>query len=159
MPEDAAAIARIYIDSWNAGFGDLMPKRALDAETVRRWRADLAAPLPHRWWTATRDGAVVGFAGIGPSRDPIDSTLGELDTIAVDPKHWRTGVGRALMARALHHLAADGYREAIVWTLASYPRGSGFYESTGWRPSGLLRDGGRQVRYGHPLTGEGSPTD
>src|SRR5437773_1179409 len=28
--DDAAAIARIYVESWNAGFGDLMPPRVLD---------------------------------------------------------------------------------------------------------------------------------
>ncbi len=151
VPQDAANIARIYIDSWNAGFGDLMRTRVLDPETIARWRVDLAAPLPHRWWAATREGAIVGFAGIGPSRDPIDPDLGELDTIAVAPDEWRTGVGRALMSHALHYLAEDRYREAILWTLARYPRGAGFYESTGWSANGAVRDGGREVCYSHPL--------
>ena len=151
LPADVATIARIYVESANAGFGDLEPRRVLDSERVERWRADLAAPLPHRWWVATRGSAIVGFAGIGPSRDPIDPTLGELDTIAVDPSHWRTGVGRALMSQALHHLSADGYREAVVWTLARYPRGAGFYESTGWTLNGAVRVDGRQVCYTHAL--------
>jgi N-acetylglutamate synthase-like GNAT family acetyltransferase len=114
---DAAVIARIYIDSWNAGFGDLMPTRILDEEHIERWRSDLAAPLPQRWWVAERGGTVIGFVGIGTSRDPIDATLGELDTIAVAPAYWRGGIGRALMAIALRHLREDGYREAILWTL------------------------------------------
>ena len=149
--DDAPTVARIYIDAWNLGFGDLMPKRALDRETIDRWRVDLTAPVPQRWWAAIREGAMVGFTGIGPSRDPIDASLGELDTIAVDPGHWRTGVGRALMSQALRYLSADGYREAILWTLAAYPRGAGFYESSGWSPSGAVRDAGRQVCYTHPL--------
>ena len=86
-PDDAPVVARIYIDSWNAGFGDLMPFRTLDAERVERWRRDLSAPLPHRWWVAAMASEIVGFAGIGPSRDPIDPELGELDTIAIDPTH------------------------------------------------------------------------
>ena len=66
---------------------------------------------------------IVGFAGIGPSRDPIDPELGELDTIAIDPAHWRRGVGRALMAVVVGHLETDGYRAAIVWALENYPQG------------------------------------
>ena len=151
LPADVEAIVRIYVESANVGFGDLDKKRVLDSERVERWRSDLAAPLPYRWWVATRDGAIVGFAGIGPSRDPIDPDLGELDTIAVEPSHWRTGVGRALMSQALRHLSADGYREAIVWTLANYPRGAAFYESTGWRANGAFRASGRHVCYAHPL--------
>jgi N-acetylglutamate synthase-like GNAT family acetyltransferase len=61
---------------------------------------------------------VAGFAGICPSRDPVEAGLGELDTIAVDPWDWRTGVGRALMAVALDTLRGTGYAEAIVWTSA-----------------------------------------
>ncbi len=148
---DVETIARIYVESSNAGFGDLEPKRVLDSGRVERWRVDLAAPLPHRWWVAIRKGTIVGFTGIGPSRDPIDPTLGELDTIAVEQSQWRTGVGRALMSQALEFLSADGYREAILWTLANYPRAAAFYQSTGWRPNGAVREAGRQVCYAHPL--------
>ena len=150
VQEDAEAVTRIYVESWNEGFGDLMRMREVDAKLTSRWREDLIQPV-HRWWVAERDGAIVGFAGIGPSRDPVDPSLGELDTIAVDPGCWRTGVGRALMSQALRYLSADGYVEAVLWTLARYPRGDGFYRATGWSPNGAVRDGGRQVCYAHPL--------
>jgi GNAT superfamily N-acetyltransferase len=151
VPDDAEAVARIYVDSWNAGFGDLMGTLELDAERKSRWREALASPPPHRWWIAGRDDAIVGFSGIGASRDPVDASLGELDTIAVDPPFWRTGVGRALMDRALRALSGDGYREAVLWTVARYARGAAFYEATGWTPNGATRDDGRQVCYTHPL--------
>jgi hypothetical protein len=83
---DAETIAQIYVDSWNAGFVGLMTRRRVDTELVARWRRDISAPFPHRWWVAELAGVVVGFAGIGPSRDPIDPALCELDTIAVDPR-------------------------------------------------------------------------
>src|SRR5438094_6921105 len=130
--KDATAVAQIYVDSWNLGFTDLMPQRQVDTNLVVRWRRDLVAPLPSRWWVAEQDGAIVGFTGIGPSRDPIDPEIGELDTIAVDPSMWRLGIGRALMSTALHSLMADGYREAVLWTLAGYEQGKRFYESMGW---------------------------
>src|SRR4051794_19471805 len=101
---DAGSIAQIYVDSWNMGFAELMHTRQLTAELIARWERDLMAPPPHRWWVAEMDHTIVGFAGIGPSRDPIDLTLGELDTIAISPTHWRRGIGRALLTLALGYL-------------------------------------------------------
>ena len=123
---DASDVARIYVDSWNLGFGSLTPHRLVDAELITRWEKDLTAPLPHRWWIAEVDGLTAGFAGICPSRDPVVPGLGELDTIATTPSMWRRGIGSALMAMAVKSLARDGYREAVVWTLANYERGRAF---------------------------------
>ncbi len=146
-PHDAPVIARIDADSWNAGFGDLMPVRPFDFDRVECWRLDLDAPLPYRWWVAELCGVVVGFAGIGPSRTPSDPELGEIDTIAIDPAHWRQGLGRTLMAVAVEHLEADGYRAAILWTLEHYPQGQRFYEALGWKRDGGTRHKGSQIRY------------
>jgi GNAT superfamily N-acetyltransferase len=141
--DDAARIAQIYVDSWNAGFGALMPPAVLDDARIARWASELAAG---NWWVALHDGTIAGFTGICPSRDPIDPQLGELDTIAVDPPYWRTGVGTALMRRALEELAAT-YPEAILWTLADYPQGQRFYTKTGWTSTARTRDDGHQVSY------------
>lgn len=140
---DGAEVARVYVDSWNAGFGELMPVAVLDEGRVARWSATVA---DGNWWVAEVDGALAGFVGIGASRDPVDPELGELDTIAVDPPHWRTGVGTALMQRALEGLGAR-YDEAILWTLANYPQGQTFYAKTGWTLSAASRDNGHQVQY------------
>jgi GNAT superfamily N-acetyltransferase len=148
---DAPIVARIYVDSWNVGFEGLMPARELTTELVARWERALVAPVPHRWWVAEAGGSLAGFAGIGPSRDPIDLDLGELDTIALDPAWWRRGIGSALMAVAVGWLRVDGYREAVLWTLAGYQRGQRFYEAVGWRLDGGVRDEGRQVRYRRSL--------
>jgi N-acetylglutamate synthase-like GNAT family acetyltransferase len=149
---DADEVVRIYVASWLAGFGDRMPEIAADAERIERWRATLAAARPpERWWVAERDGAVVGFAGVCPCRDPVDPRLGELDTIAVDPPAWRTGVGRALLAEAVAAVEAHGYAEAVLWTLAAYPLGESFYRRAGFAPTGRVRRDGRQVQYGRRL--------
>ena len=146
---DTEVIVRIYIVSWNAGFGSLLSQdnRTVTEEITERWRRDLSRPLPYRWWVAERGASIVGFIGIGPSRDPVDPWLGEVDTIAVDEPHWRMGVGSALMSVAVHHLVADGYNDAILWTVECYERGITFYEAMGWRRDGGVRDGGRQVRF------------
>ena len=153
-PDDAEAVATIYVDSWNAGFGHLMGKKEFDSELIERWRVTLSGAPPARWWVTPRDGAIHGFVGIGSCRDPADATLGEVDTIAVDPDHWRIGVGRVLMRRALEYLRLDGYHEARLWTLAEYPRAAAFYESMGWSLSGAARDEGRQLCYSHRLVGD-----
>ena len=142
---DADCVAAIYVESWNAGFGDLMGVREVDTGLVARWRRDLGAG-PQRWWVAERDARVVGFAGVGPSRDPVDARLGELDTIAVTPDEWRSGVGRALMTVARRALDAE-FAEAIVWTVAGYERGHRFYEATGWTADGGTRAEGREVSF------------
>lgn len=146
---DANEVVRIYVASWLAGFGDLMPEISAGAARTGRWRATLAdARPPERWWVAERAGAIVGFAGVCPCRDPVDPRLGELDTIAVDPAAWRTGVGRELLAEAVAALAAHGYAEAVLWTLAAYPLGESFYRAAGFTPTGRARKEGRQIQYG-----------
>jgi GNAT superfamily N-acetyltransferase len=47
---------------------------------------------------AEQDGRVVGFAVAGAAKDPQGA--GELYAINVDPDHWGTGAGRALLVAA-----------------------------------------------------------
>ena len=151
-PADAEAVARVYVASWNEGFADLMPPRVLNPEQVTRWARDLDAG-PVRWRLAESGGSVIGFVGTGPSRDPIEPDLGELDTIAVAPSAWRLGVGRRLMNSAIEILRDADYSQGILWTLADYQQGRNFYEATGWRSSGEARDFGRQIAFRRVLMG------
>ncbi len=153
---DAADVARIYVVSWNEGFGDLMGFRRSSPSDAERWRSELTSGRA-QWWVAETDGRVAGFAGICPSRDPVQAGLGELDTIAVDPPDWRTGVGTALMTAALDALHGARYAEAILWTPAGYQRGHGFYRAMGWLPDGGRRDDGRQVSFRQSLNKPASP--
>jgi GNAT superfamily N-acetyltransferase len=148
---DAAAVSSIYVASSNIAFGGLLPQMVSSAARIERWRRDLCASPPQRWWVAERAGQVLGFAGIAPSRDPVDPTVGELDTIAVDPALWRLGIGRRLMAVAVRHLESDGYERAVVWTLTGNGPARRFYVATGWREDGVTRHSGRQTRYGRAV--------
>ena len=148
---DADDIARIYIDSWNHGFGHLTRYRSMTPERVERWRRDLRDPTV-TWTVAEIDGVMVGFAGVGPCRDPIDETVGELETIAVDPSAWRRGIGRLLMEDALDRLRST-YSSAVLWTVADYERGHAFYRALGWVPLGWRRADGAEVAFGRQLDG------
>ena len=85
-------------------------------------------------------------AGIDPSRDPIDPKVGESDTIAVLPRHWRRGVGSVLMERCLNYLNEESYHWAVVWTVAGHDQGIGFFRKFGWQLDGVARDDRRHVR-------------
>ena len=147
--DDAARVAQIYVESWNEGFGDLVGYRVLGDAQIERWKRTLSSGL-RQWWVAEDRTEIVGLVGVGPSRDPIDVALGELDTIAVSPSHWRRGMGRSLMTVALRALAAD-YHDAIVWTVAGYDRGYRFYEAIGWHRDGGTRADGREVSFRRSL--------
>ena len=107
--------------SWNKGFAGLMPSRVMDTVQVAPWQHALGEATL-RWWIAHADTAILGFVATGPSRDPVASSLGELDTIAVLPPVWRHGVGSRLMVAAIGDLRDNNYRACIVWTLAGYER-------------------------------------
>jgi hypothetical protein len=47
---DAEDVARTYVDSWNAGFTDLLSQREITTELVARWRQDLVKPFPPGGW-------------------------------------------------------------------------------------------------------------
>lgn len=147
--DDAETVARIYIESWNDGFGHLLGVRRLDADVIERWRRALTVD-DGNWTVAELDGIVVGIVGVGPSRDPIDPALGELDTIAVDPAHWRIGVGRRLMDHALGVLRVS-WSQAILWTPENHERGHAFYRATGWIALGRSRRDGTEVAFGRRL--------
>jgi GNAT superfamily N-acetyltransferase len=142
---DADAIERIRVRAWRVAYRHVFPPAELDAMPIdaSRWRERLAEP-PSGWTTlvADRDGEVVGFTALGPSRD--GAPIGELYAIYVEPDAWSTGAGRALI-QATEDVLAETFGEATLWVLEENPRARRFYESFGW-----THDGGRQLfeRYG-----------
>jgi GNAT superfamily N-acetyltransferase len=138
---DAEGIARVQERGWQTAYRHVFPAEELDRGgfiQAARWRERLERP-PLGWSTfvAERDGAIVGFTSVGPSRD--EHGIGELYAIYVDPREWSTGAGRALIERAEEQLRED-YAEVTLWVLEDNPRARRFYERAGW---GL--DGGRKA--------------
>lgn len=137
--DDALAIETIRVNGWRTAYRHVFPPAELDALPIddRRWRPRLETP-PDGWTTliAERDGGVVGFASVGPSRD--EPGPGELYAIYIDPDHWSSGVGRVLIEAAEARLAAE-YAEATLWVLDDNPRACRFYERAGWAPDGATK--------------------
>jgi GNAT superfamily N-acetyltransferase len=156
---DARAIETIRVSGWRTAYRHVFPANELDAMPIdsSRWAMRLETPPPG--WTscvAVRDGAVVGFSSVGPSRD--ERGIGELYALYVDPEHWSTGAGLALMTQAEIQLASE-YTEATLWVLADNPRARRFYERAGWAADGAQKAEERwgvrapEVRYRKSLTG------
>ena len=144
VPEDADAIARAHVRAWQRAYTDLFPANELArldaAQRAESLRRRLRADEPRRATLAVEDGgAVVGFASVGPSRDPDGDGLGELYAIYVDPDCWSRGAGRRLMDGALAALRDAGFEEATLWVLGRNPRARAFYEASGWTLDGTAK--------------------
>jgi L-amino acid N-acyltransferase YncA len=139
VPADARAIAEVHVRSWQAAYRGELPDDYLDGLSVdereRMWTAVFAEPEPRAAvFVATDDeGRVVGFTGVGPSRDDDASTsTGEVRTIYLRPEWFGKGVGRDLFARANERLRELGFSRATLWVLATNERSRRFYEKAGW---------------------------
>jgi GNAT superfamily N-acetyltransferase len=139
-PQEAYAIARVHTRSWQVGYAHAFPAEALASISAERradrWADRLRAPQPRTaLLVAEADGEVCGFAALGPARESR-ARVGELYAIYVDPDHWGTGVGQALIAEGEERLRAAGFTEAILWVLEDNPRARRFYEAAGWTHDG-----------------------
>ena len=140
---DADAIGRIQVETWRAAYTGLMPDETIagfDVEARQRlWHAWFEQPWPgSAVFVAEREGAVVGFANIGPCRE--EHGAGELYAIYVQPDSWGTGAGRALIQRVEESLRSAGFGEAILWVLEGNERAERFYRAAGWELDGRKVD-------------------
>jgi len=140
-PEDAMAVARVHVRSWQAAYQSLLPDDYLDQlrPEDRAGKYDFTHVDPHKPWTivAAEEGLIHGFATTAPSREPTD--YGELYALYVDPEHWGRGIGTALVSAARIRLSKLGFRNALLWVLAGNVRADRFYRIDGWLPDGQRR--------------------
>ena len=156
LVEDAETIAAIQVAGWQTAFRGIVSDGYLDAldpaTEAAGWITGITSPPSERRriFVAELESEIVGFVTISPSRDDdLDpQQVGEVGAIYVSPEHWRRGVGRALMARAIDTLRSLGFTDAILWTLAASKRSRSFYEAGGWCADGSTR----QVDLGYPVT-------
>ena len=144
--EDADALGRVHVRAWQAAYtGGLMPDEYLDslseAERASMWRSSLENPPRARSTrlAATIDNTVVGFALVGPAGGDPDAHVGELYAINVDPDHWGSGAGPALIDAAMEALQASGFSSAVLWVHPKNGRARSFYARRGWVDDGVDR--------------------
>ncbi len=136
-PEDAAAIARVYIDAWHDTYPAILSKQLLCAMTPKgqtaRWCAAIKANGREQVLIAEEANCgVIGMASLGPSRDREVGCDGEVYTLYVDPARFGCGIGRSLLKGAFAALRARGFSSCVIWAHASNPARY-FYEAMGGR--------------------------
>ncbi|HEX8283816.1 MAG TPA: GNAT family N-acetyltransferase [Pyrinomonadaceae bacterium] len=143
-PADAAAIARVQVETWHATFRDSLPADFLAGITIEarrpRWEEELNDPARASFVFVAEAGGgeVVGFASCGPERDGDAEFDGEFYAVYILEAFQRAGLGRALALAVVERLAAAGFRSMLVWALEVNGAGRRFYEKLGGR---LVRAG------------------
>ena len=156
---DARGIAETHVRGWQQAYRDILPAPFLDSLSVERREAQWLEILAQddrtgvANWVAERDGAIVGFASVGPARDEDTPGAGELYALYVLAEEWGTGTGPRLHSMAIEHLRARPCAEATLWVLRDNARARRFYEREGWVADGTTKDDDRgtfvlhEVRY------------
>ncbi len=130
---DAPAIAAVHVRSWQTTYRGHMPDSFLDTLSVQSrtalWRRDIPSGYV---WVAQAGDEVVGFACVGPSREP-DATS-ELYAIYLLSAAQGTGLAHPLARAAL-----EGFTDTVLWVLEDNHRARRFYERLGFVPDGPTR--------------------
>jgi GNAT superfamily N-acetyltransferase len=131
---DAAAIARVRIDSWRVTYRGLIPDAYLagmkeDDSTAIWERVLTAGPNTASVFVAENDGEVIGFAAGNMLRETRYELNAELTAVYLRPSFQHAGVGRRLVREVAQAQRAHGATGLIVWVIAGNKVGRGFYES------------------------------
>ncbi len=142
-PNDAIAVARVHVRSWQAAYRTLLPDDYLDQlrpeDRAQKYHFSSLDPLQPHTIVAAEAGVIHGFATTAPAREPDMSGCGELCALYVDPDQWNRGIGVALVAAARSRLFNLGFRHAVLWVLVGNVRAERFYRMDRWSPDGQRR--------------------
>jgi len=143
QPEDALAVARVHVRSWQSGYRDLLPQKYLDAlkpeDRASRYDFVNTDPTKPKTFVVLEENTICGFATLSPAKDADKKEMGELCALYVAPDHWARGIGAQLLHHAHAQLAVQGYDEAVLWMLLGNSRAERFYQRHGWEAEGYSR--------------------
>jgi GNAT superfamily N-acetyltransferase len=141
-PEDAAALARIYVAAWRDAYAGILPDAMLvgmsDVRHAAAWQRELRARDRHSDTLVAEDGdGVLGLVSIGPARRAsyAQPEGGEIYRLYVAPVRQGEGAGKRLLMASLDWLIARDVDAVIVWVLADNPARF-FYEAMGGKRLG-----------------------
>lgn len=131
---DAKSLSEVHDEAWVAAYRGILPGVALERMLARR------GPAYWRRTTGRRgagtlvlvfDGAVVGYATLGPNRVRRLPYGGEVYEIYLRPTHQGLGLGKKLFHEARRVLAANSLEGLVVWALEDNTSACAFYRAMG----------------------------
>jgi GNAT superfamily N-acetyltransferase len=138
--DDAIAVARVHVHSWQVAYRTLLPGDYLDQlRPEDRAQKYNFSSLDPRTVVAVDAGVIHGFATTAPARELDMPGHGELCALYVDPDHWGRGIGMVLVGSARARLFDLGFRHAVLWVLAGNVRAERFYRIDRCVPDGQRR--------------------
>jgi phosphinothricin acetyltransferase len=140
VPEDAAAIARIY----NEGIVDRVATLETETRTVEErlsWLADRS--VRHPVFVAEMDGDVVGWGSLNAfnARRCYDHVADFSVYVARDRRGH--GLGRAMIEHLIAAARGIGFHKLVLATFPFNIAGVTLYERVGFRTVGVYREQGR----------------
>ena len=139
-PEDALAVARVHVRSWQVAYRGLLPDEypggLRPEDRASKYDSSTRDPLQPRTIVAIREEAILGFA---TTRLLPDAASGELCALYVNPDDWGQRIGATLVAAARSHLLSLGVQDALLWVLTGNLRAERFYQRDGWTSDGIRR--------------------
>jgi GNAT superfamily N-acetyltransferase len=143
--QDAAGIAKVYVDAWRSAYAAILPHRGLLGmsyeDQARQWSWIVRDHTQSVIVAREADDGVVGFVGFGPARvrdrpavgrfaGEEDAKVGEVYTLYVLPDFQERGIGRQLLAAAFSALLEKRYTCGFLWALRDN-HSRYFYERVG----------------------------
>jgi ribosomal protein S18 acetylase RimI-like enzyme len=138
-PGDAAAIAKVHVETWRAAYAGLVPDEFLvsmtESKQALKWNNMIRrAAAPEAVLTAESTdvpgGRIVGFGSWGGARGQPGT--GEIFTLYVAPDWQGQGIGRLLLEALFARLHGSGLNRVVIWVLSGNPARF-FYEALGGR--------------------------
>ena len=134
--EDAAAIAKVHVESWRTTYAGILPDDFLSRlsyeEREHLWRKVLTEESRAVYVAENEGGSIVGFVSGGPERSGSTPSEGEIDAIYLLAPYQRQGIGRRLAVTLVNGLIQERMTSLLVWVLAANPARK-FYERLGGR--------------------------
>lgn len=139
---DAAAIAKVHVETWRAAYAGLVPNaylvRMTESGQAFTWRKLLGRPEEtHSVLVAEAPISgprgpkrIVGFGSCGPQRGRSLEYDGEVFTLYVAEDWQGQGIGKLLLGSLFRRLREQGVHSSVLWVLAANPSRF-FYEAMG----------------------------
>lgn len=138
-PADAAALARLHVDSWRETYAGILPATYLERMSVglheHRWKQRLISPREVTLAAEGRDG-LAGYVSAERARGGRGggaANVAEITTLYVLQRAQGTGLGRELFTASARVMAARGADALVLWVLRDNLNARGFYERLGGR--------------------------